>query len=89
MLDSTRDAIAALVAVDKTMTDDERERVMAAMRGDGCAVVTFADACKRIGVSRPTVYRLVKCGRLVAIKGASGNAIGVSGDSLNKYLKGA
>lgn len=29
-----------------------------------CRLVTYTDAAKRLGVSRPTVYRLAKTGRL-------------------------
>jgi len=34
---------------------------------DDCRLVTYTEAAKRLGLSRPTVYRLAKAGRLETV----------------------
>lgn len=40
---------------------------MAAKADDDCRLVTYTEAAKRLNLSRPTVYRLVKLGRLEVV----------------------
>ena len=90
-----RDAIVALLAVDRAATDDEREAVARALAGkpveDGPAVIAFKDVCSRLGRSRQTVYNLIARGLLTPVKGAgkSGYCTGVTAASLDAYLRGA
>lgn len=41
--------------------------VMTAKADDDCRLVTYTEAAKRLNLSRPTVYRLVKLGRLEVV----------------------
>ena len=59
-----------------TMPDgDERlEKIAAVIRGDNgdtapasCKLLTMGDACERLGVSRVTIWRLVKARRLSTV----------------------
>lgn len=88
--DHTKAAITALLSVDKTATDDEREAVAMALQGkqSGPAVLTIKEVCDRIGRTRQTVYNLVRKGLLVAVNGGKNNT-GITTDSLTHYLKGA
>ena len=40
---------------------------MTAKADDDCRLVTYTEAAKRLNLSRPTVYRLVKLGRLEVV----------------------
>ena len=85
-----KSAIIALLAVDTSATDDEREKVAAALRGEikGPTVLSVREVCERLGRSRQTVHNLVKAGLLVAVKGggAKGYNTGISAQSLQDYL---
>lgn len=57
-----------------TATPDELARIDAILRGadkavheEDCRLVTFTEAAKIMNVSRPTVYRLAKCGYLEVV----------------------
>ena len=41
--------------------------VLTAKADDDCRLVTYTEAAKRLNLSRPTVYRLVKLGRLEVV----------------------
>lgn len=85
----TQAAITALLAVDPTATDSEREAVAAAMQGiDSQAVLSVKEVAKRLGRTRQTVYNLVKRGVLIPIKTGS-ICTGVTAQSLARYLQGA
>lgn len=88
--ENTKAAITALLAVDKTATDDEREAVAAALQGkqSGPAVLTIREVCDRLGRTRQTVYNLVRKGLLTAVSGGTNNT-GITTDSLKHYLLGA
>ena len=65
---ATADA-RTLARVDAVLTGDDT--ATATFRDEDCRTVTFTDAAKRLGCSRPMVYALTKAGRLdvVAMNG--------------------
>jgi predicted transcriptional regulator len=67
MTDVTRKAIVALLAVDETASVEERDRVAAALAGT-VRVMSIAEAAKRLGVTRPTVYAYIQSGLLARSK---------------------
>ena len=73
MCEVTRKAVAALLAADETATEDERRRGALALR----------DAAERLGVSVPTVYALVRAGKIERL--ADGR---ISGLSIERYFAG-
>lgn len=83
----TRAAILALLAVDAGATDAEKERVTIALTGTRPhgAIVRIADAARTLGVHRNTIYKLMRSGKLVAVKGTGDKAIGVTEESLAKF----
>lgn len=82
MCEVTRKAVAALLAADETATEDERRRVALALSGD-YAALTLRDAAERLGVSVPTVYALVRAGKIERL--ADGR---ISGLSIERYFAG-
>lgn len=91
--DHTRDAIVALLAIDKTATDAEKQRVAEALSEspDAPAVITYTAAGKRLGCTRQTIYALVKRGKLKSVSGAGaqGRPTGILVSSISQYLIGA
>ena len=81
MQQMTRVAIVAILNADNTATDEERRRVELAVEGE-FKPLTVCEAAERMGVSRPTVYALVRAGRLKR----TGKRI--SGRSVAEYFKG-
>lgn len=59
----TKAAIAALLAVDESATDEERVAITAAISGKWRAL-TIVEAARRLGCERPKVYKLIREGRL-------------------------
>lgn len=59
----TQAAIAALLAVDESATDDERTAVVAAASGQWRAL-TIVEVARRIGCERPKVYKMIREGQL-------------------------
>ena len=59
----TKAAIAALLAVDESATDEERTAVMAAASGQWRAL-TIVEVARRLGCERPKVYKLIREGWL-------------------------
>jgi len=59
----TKAAIAALLAVDESATDEERTAVMAAVSGQWRAL-TIVEVARRLGCERPKVYKLIREGWL-------------------------
>lgn len=55
----TKAAIAALLAIDESATDEERTAVMAAASGQWRAL-TIAEVSRRLGCKRPKVYKLIR-----------------------------
>lgn len=82
MTAATRKAIVALLAVDETATEAERNRVALALSGR-YGVLSVAEAAERLGVSRPTIYRLIKAGYLTRTQGGE-----ISELSIETYLCG-
>lgn len=89
----TRQAITALLAVDPSATDDEREAVAQALQGkqSGPAVLSIKEVCRRLGRTRQTVYNLVKRGLLQPVRGGGcgGMCTGITTQSLSRYLQTA
>ena len=85
-----REAITALLAVDHSATDAEREAVAAAMRGTNTPqVLAVSDVAKRIGRTRQTVYSMVRRGQLAPVRTSGGILSGITADSFAAYLRGA
>ena len=55
---------ATLARVDSILNGTDRGTEKA---DDDCRLVTFVEAAKRLNLSRPTIYRLVKNGRLGSV----------------------
>lgn len=53
---------ATLAAVDAVLTGTDKKKA-----DDDCRLVTFVEAAKRLNLSRPTIYRLVKNRRLESV----------------------
>lgn len=81
MQESTKRAIVALLAVDATATEDERARVSLALASTWRAI-SVAAASRMLGVTRPTIYRLVRDGMLS--RAADGR---ISEQSIEGYLR--
>lgn len=81
MEESTRKAIIALLAVDATATEAERARVALALTNTWRAI-SVAAASRMLGVTRPTIYRLVRDGMLS--RAADGR---ISEQSIEGYLR--
>ena len=91
--EQTRKAICALLAIDERATPQERERVAEAMAGepvDAVATLTIAEACKRLGCSRTTIWRRVNSGKLTGIpgEGEARNIRWVTRESVERLLMG-
>ena len=78
----TRNAIAALMAADETATEDERKRVALALSGEYTAM-SVVDTAKRLGVSPPTVYSMIRAGKLERLSDGR-----ISGLSIERYFAG-
>ena len=63
MCNEAKSATIALITTDKTTTEDERMLIEAALVGE-CKPLKLCDAAERLGVSRPTIYTLVRAGKL-------------------------
>ena len=75
MCEVTKKAIIALVAADEMATDAERESVAAALAGE-FRPLTICEAAERLGVTRPTVYAMIRAAKLVRVgKRVSGRSI--------------
>ena len=80
MCEVTKRAMLALVNADDTATEDERRRIATAIAGN-FEPLQVSQAAARLGVSRPTIYALVRAGRLTRL--ANGR---ICGRSLADYL---
>lgn len=91
--DHTRDAIVALLAIDKTATETEKQRVAEALSEtpDAPAVVSYTAAGKRLNCTRQTISALVRRGKLKSVTGAGaqGRPTGILVSSISQYLLGA
>lgn len=63
MCEITKRAVIAILAADETATDDERERVAQAVTGE-FAPLSICAAAERLGVTRPTLYAMLRAGKL-------------------------
>lgn len=86
--DATRNAICALAAVDEGVTPAEREMLsglLSGRRGRSVGIVKYAEAARRLGLSVPSVKRLVANGRLRSVSTGGPRACGVTEDSLMRF----
>lgn len=84
----TQSSILALACIDKGVTDAEKNALQLLLLGKHktpCAVVVkYKDAASRLGLSIPTIKRLVAEGRLTKVHATSTKrACGVTEESLN------
>lgn len=83
----TKKSIIALACIDEGVTDAEKDALESVLTGRRrpCAVVRYSDAAKRLGLSVPTIKRLVKSGRLQGIKGIGTRYCGITEESIERY----
>lgn len=86
----TQNMIMAAAISDKGVTEREKESLLDFITGTKKSsevnkIVKYRDAADRLGVSIPTIKRLVKEGRLTPILGSGNRAIGVTLSSMNTY----
>lgn len=82
MCEVTKRALMAVVNADETATDDERRRIEAAIAGEYEAM-TITEVADRLSVTRPTVYAMVRSGKLKRL--ADGR---ICGKSVADYFEG-
>lgn len=80
MCEITKRVICAAIAADDTATDAERDRIAEAVAGLD-RQLTITEAAARIGVSRPTLYAMIRSGKLA--RTASGK---IAARSVNDFL---
>ena len=66
MCEVTKRAMLALVNADDTATDEERRRIETAIAGE-FEPLNVSAAAERLGVTRPTIYALVRAGKLTRL----------------------
>ena len=66
MCEVTKRAMLALVNADDTATDEERRRIETAIAGE-FEPLNVSAAAERLGVTRPTIYALVRAGKLARL----------------------
>lgn len=66
MCEITKKIICAAMAADETATAEERQIVADALAGD-MPPLTVSETAERLGVSRPTVYALLRAGKLTRV----------------------
>ena len=71
----TKIAIVAILNADDTATDEERRRIETAIAGE-FEPMNVSAAAERLGVTRPTIYALVRAGKLTRL--ANGRICGKS-----------
>ena len=83
----TVESIVALACIDRGVTDTEKDALQRVLLGvsDDCKVVRYKDAARMIGLSLPTVKRLVKCGRLTGAIGTGSRALGITLRSIERF----
>lgn len=81
MTEITRKAIVALMAVDETATVEERDRIAFALAGR-VRVFNVAETAEMLGLSRPTVYDMIKKGELKRTSRGQ-----ITEFSINEYLR--
>ena len=83
-------SIIALACIDKGVTDAEKDALGRVLSGVGkeqdvAECVKYATAAKMLGLSVPTIKRLVKSGKLKAGKGTGSSALGVTLESVRRF----
>ena len=86
--ESTKLAVIALLAADKTATEAERDAVARAMQGEiaGPQILSIKEVAALLQRSRQTVHHLIQKGRLVPVKGAGKYNTGITAESVHQYL---
>ena len=75
MCEVTKRAMLALVNADDTATVEERKRIEVAIKGEFEPLKVY-QAAKRLGVTKPTIYAMVRAGKLTRL--ANGRICGRS-----------
>lgn len=83
-------SIIALACIDKGVTDAEKDALERVLSGEGreqdsVRCVKYATAAEMLGLSVPTIKRLVKSGRLKAVSGTGSIALGVTLESVKRF----
>lgn len=86
MTEITRKAIVALLAVDETASEEERDRVALALSGAAPKVLRIAEVAERLGRTKQTVHNLINAGRLKTVPGAGIFSAGVTEESFRAYV---
>ena len=90
MTEITRKAIVALLAVDETASEEERNRVTLALAGEAPTstpkVLRIAEVAERLGRTKQTVHNLINAGRLKTVPGAGIFSAGVTEESFRAYV---
>lgn len=83
----TAKSIIALACLDEGVTDAEKDALQSVLAGRRreCAVVRYGEAAKRLGLSVPTIKRLVKDGKLRGVKGIGSRYYGIAEESIERY----
>ena len=83
MTEVTRRAIIAIAAADETATAEERDRIAFALAGR-VRVFNIAETAEMLGLSRPTVYDMIKKGELKRTSRGQ-----ITEYSITEYLRGS
>ena len=82
--DHIKSAVIALINIDTSATEAERQSVLLALTGvlPNGRMVRLKDAAEIIGVHKNTVMNWVAQGKLTAVRGPTGKVIGVTEASI-------
>ena len=94
MKETTKTALVAILATDPTISEEQRDAALAALRGAATPpllpMVKSADAQRLLGVKRTTLWSLAKAGVLTPVKSHGSNRTrGFTRESVEAYLRGA
>ena len=80
-------SIIALACIDEGVTDAEKDALQGVLLGRRrtSPVVKSRDAATRLGLSLPTIKRLVKNGKLRGVKGVGSRYYGIAEESIERY----
>ena len=84
-----RSELTGLIRKDPTATEAERRRALEAIAcvDDGDRSMRFKEVAEMLGLKPATIYRLVKKGELVGVRGTGKRPCGVTKASVNAYIE--
>ena len=86
-------AVSTIIGAEKSITEYERQRIMESMREDSAskpAILKITEACTRLNVSRTTLYKLIKSGKITPFHSAGTKLnSGVTAASVEQYIREA